>query len=83
MLVLAVTWRDSVHPAGKWEAAEDVKPYVSIVVSVGIIVHEDEESTVIVPTWSKDAHGFLVNGAHTIPTQAIMDKTLLAEFSDE
>ena len=68
MEILLVSWRDITAEMGNWIKAESVKPEMTTVTSVGILVLENDEFIVLASDYSDDKH---YNGLNYIPKNLV------------
>lgn len=71
MNIERITWVDA-HTTDGWEDDSFV-PGVETVYSIGVVVHEDENSVTIAGTYAEGQH----NNRITIPSPLIVGRTIL------
>ena len=78
MEIVLVEWKDITAEMGNWIKAEAIAPEMSVVVSVGILVSENDEFIVLAADYSEDKH---FNGLNYIPKVLVTRRQPVAKWT--
>ena len=80
MRIELIQWEDSIGSPAGWEIWDPKEPEPAIIISVGRVVRESDQSIVVCPTGYYDKNGDLHGmGMLTIPKRAIVSREVIHE----